>query len=172
MRDEYEIKSDEKVKKPSLYSVVSEYGISPIQMNETETGSLSVEQMYEVPLSVDLDIFENISDDRIQTMPRVSKFLSELRSSIVRNSNNFQGFHYNKLTLEEPTRPGELMIDWIYNYFRAFFSFDDKEGDMYGLIVNNTETRVFKSEFEPLTESKYNEVAAKSVKFITENLLR
>ena len=64
------------------------------------------------------------------------------------------------------------MIDWIYYYFRAFYSFDDNEGDMYGLIVNNTETRQFVSEFKALNESEYNEVAAKSVSFITENLLR
>ena len=42
-----------------------------------------------------------------------------------------------------PTRSGELMIDWIYNYFRVFFSFDDKEGDMYGLILNNSETKIY-----------------------------
>lgn len=156
----------------SEYSAIVEYGTSNSVNSETENGSILQKNKYETPLSSDLDVFENLTDERIQSMPRVSKFLNELRLSIANNSNNLSNIHYNKLTMEEPTRPGELMIDWIYNYFRAFYSFDDKEGDMYGLIVNNTESKKFKSEFEELNESEYDKVAAKSVKFITENILR
>lgn len=172
MTEEYNVIFDEKEVEPSEYNAIIEYGLSHSDNSETQSGSVLRTHEYEIPLSSDLDIFENLKDVRIQSMPRVSKFLNELRLSIVDNTTNLKSIHYNKLTLEEPSRPGELMIDWIYNYFRAFFSFDDKEGDMYGLIVNNTETKNFKSEFEPLNESEYNEVAAKSVKFITENILR
>ena len=172
MTEEYDVLLDEKEVAPSEYSAIVEYGLCHTDNSETQTGSVLHTYKYEPPLSSDLDIFENLKDVRIQTMPRVSRFLNELRLSIVNNTTNLKSIHYNKLTLEESSRPGELMIDWIYNYFRAFFSFDDKEGDMYGLIVNNTETKKFQSEFEPLIESEYSEVAAKSVKFITENILR
>lgn len=172
MTEEYNVLIDEKEVAPSEYNAIVEYGLSHSDNSETQTGSVLRNYKYEIPLSSDLDIFEDLKDVRIQTMPRVSKFLNELRLSIVNNTTNLESIHYNKLTLEESSRPGELMIDWIYNYFRAFFSFDDQEGDMYGLIVNNTETKKFQSEFEPLNESEYNEVAAKSVKFITENILR
>lgn len=172
MTEEYNVLIDEKEVAPSEYNAIVEYGLSHSGSSETQTGSVLRNYKYEIPLSSDLDIFENLKDVRIQTMPRVSKFLNELRLAIVNNTTNLESIHYNKLTLEESSRPGELMIDWIYNYFRAFFSFDDKEGDMYGLIVNNTETKKFQSEFEPLNESEYNEAAAKSVMFITENILR
>ena len=172
MKEEYSVLFDEKKAKPSEYSAIVEYGVSSSDIRETETGSILGKYRYEIPLSSDLDIFANLTNARIQSMPRVSKFLNELRLSIANNSSNLKTIHFNKLSLEESSRPGELMIDWIYNYFRAFFSFDNKEGDMYGLIVNNTETKIFHSEFEPLKESDYNEVAAKSVRFITENILR
>ena len=172
MKEEYSVLIDEERAKPSEYSAVVEYGSSSSDIRETETGSLLSNYKFEIPLSSDLDIFVNLSDARIQSLPRVSKFLNELRLSIVNNASNLKTIHFNKLSLEESSRPGELMIDWIYNYFRAFFSFDDKEGDMYGLIVNNTEKKIFQSEFEPLKESDYDEVTAKSVMFITENILR
>ena len=172
MTEEYNVIFGEKDAAPSEYKAIVEYGLNGSDNGETQTGSVLRKYEYEIPLSSDLDIFENLKDVRIQSMPRVSKFLNELRLSIVNNSTNLKSIQYNKLTVEESSRPGELMIDWIYNYFRAFFSFDDNEGDMYGLIVNNTETKKFQSEFEPLNESEYNEVAAKSVRFITENILR
>lgn len=172
MKEEYSVLFDEERAKPSEYSAIVEYGLSSSDIKKTETGSILNSFKYETPLSSDLDIFVNLADERIQSMPRVSKFLNELRLSIANNSSNLKTIHFNKLSLEESSRPGELMIDWIYNFFRAFFSFDDNEGDMYGLIVNNTETKVFQSEFEPLKESDYDEVAAKSVRFITENILR
>ena len=172
MKEEYTLLYDEEKAKPSEYSAIVEYGVSSSDIRETDTGSILSNFKYEIPLSSDLDIFVNLADSRIQSMPRVSKFLNELRLSIANNSSNLKNIHFNKLSLEESSRPGELMIDWIYNFFRAFFSFDDNEGDMYGLIVNNTETKIFQSEFEPLKESDYDEVAAKSVRFITENILR
>lgn len=172
MSREYDIIIDDKDNGLSQYMVKTEYGLTPSNLGETETGSIIVEEQFEIPLSSDLDIFEGISEESIKSMPRISKFLNELRQSIIDNTSADGSLHYNKLTIEDSSRPGELMIDWIYNYFRAFYSFDDKEGDMYGLIVNNTETRLFKSEFEPLIESEYNEVATKSVRFVIENLLR
>lgn len=28
---------------------------------------------------------------------------------------------------------GDKVIDWIYNYFRVYFSFDQKEENIYGV---------------------------------------
>lgn len=172
MKNEYDIIVEENVQKTAEYVSTEEYCLDVNDKNGTKTGDSVADYRYIQPLPSDLDIFENIADDRLYSMPRVWKFLGELRSSIADNATRLKDIHFNKLSLEESSRPGELMIDWIYNYFRAFYSFDDNEGDMYGLIVNNTETRQFVSEFKALNESEYNEVAAKSVSFITENLLR
>ncbi len=171
MKDEYDILVGDIIQKPTELVSVENY-LDENEISETESGDMSIAFRYIQPLSSDLDIFENLPDSIISTMPRVTKFLEELRMSIVNNVENLKDIHYNKLTVEESSHPGELMIDWIYNYFRAFFSFDDDEGDMYGLIVNNTETKQFISEFQVLKESEYDAIAAKSVGFITENLLR
>lgn len=171
MNDEYDILVGDNNQKLSDY-IPTDFYLDENEMSETESGDMAVSFRYVQPLSSDLDIFEDLPDSIIRTMPRVSKFLDELRLSIVNNVTNLKDIHYNKLTLEETSHPGELMIDWIYNYFRAFFSFDDNEGDMYGLIVNNTETKQFISEFQALKETEYDAIAAKSVGFITENLLR
>lgn len=172
MKDEYDIVIEENVQNTTEYVSEEEYCLDVNDKSETQTGDMVADNKYIQPLPSDLDIFENLSDDRLYSMPRAWRFLGELRASIASNATRLKGIHYNKLSLEESSRPGELMIDWIYNYFRAFYSFDDNEGDMYGLIVNNTETKQFVSEFKALNESEYDEVAAKSVSFITENLLR
>lgn len=172
MNNEYEIIVDGVKHESTNYEDKAEYAFDNMDVLETETGERSYSSVFFTPLSSNLDIFDNLSDVRIESMPRVSHFLSELRLSIMRNLDNLKDIHFNKLSIEESTRPGELMIDWIYNYFRAFYSFDDEEGDMFGLIVNNTEAKQFKSEFLPLIETEYDEVVAKSISFITENLRR
>ena len=172
MNNEYEILVSEAKCESSEYVDKSDYSLDGIEILETETGDLASGALFIKPLSSNLDIFENLSDVQMMSMPRASHFISVLRTSILNNMDSLKDIQYNKLSIEESSRPGELMIDWIYNYFRAFYSFDDVEGDMYGLIVNNTETKEFKSEFQPLKETEYNEVVAKSISFITENLRR
>ena len=41
---------------------------------------------------------------------------------------------------------------------------------MYGLILNNTVRLEFSSEFKPLIESNYNEIAEKTLDFVIKNI--
>ena len=172
MKKEYDILFDRDGMKFSDYSLIANYQINTPENDLTITGSHSKNLCCESILCVELDIFERLPNDIIKSKPRVSRFLDEMRTYMVDNSKNLSDFHYNRLSIELSSNSDELMIDWIYNYFRVFFSFDDNEGDMYGLIENNPQTKIFRSEFCPFNESNYDEVVAKSVKFVTENLIR
>ena len=172
MIKEYDIQYDGGEVKFSNYSLITQYQVDVSENDLTVTGVHSKSLRYESTLCVELDIFDRLPSDIIRSKPRVSRFLDKMRTYIVDNSNYLSELHYNKLSIEQSPNSNELMVDWIYNYFRVFFSFDDNEGDMYGLIENNPQTKIFRSEFLPFNESIYDEVVAKSVKFVTENLIR
>ena len=40
------------------------------------------------------------------------------------------------------------MLDWIYNYFRVYFSFDTDEGNFYGIISSNPEAGSYSNDFK------------------------
>lgn len=126
------------------------------------------------PLPMDLDIFDIALDKRIQTKQRAKDFLERLKLYIQQKNvmTSLENVHFNKLSIEDQNNEGELMVDWIYNYFRVFYSFDDKEGDMYGMIVNDTERVIFASEFKQLKETNYDDVAKETVEFVLENIRR
>lgn len=138
----------------------------------TVTGEQLPKELCTLPLPYDLDIFEVMSDERISSRPRITRFLSKLNDAIQQRGESMENVHLNKLALEDSEKPNQLMIDWLYNYFRAFFSFDDEYGDMYGLIVNNTLSLEFNSEFKPLKETEYDTIAEKTVEFVLENIKR
>lgn len=137
---------------------------------ETSDGILTYLKNYTIPIPNNIDIFDIIHDKRVMSKPRIFKFLLKLRYSIYQRINEISDLCFNKLSIEISERPHELMIDWLYNYFRVFYSFNDIEGDMYGLILNNTMKFEFTSEFKPLIESNYNEIAEKTLDFVIKNI--
>lgn len=172
MIKEYNIQDNGGEVKFSDYSLITQYEVDMSENDLTVTGIHTRGFRYESTLCVELDIFERLPSDIIRSKPRVSRFLDKMRTYMVDNAKYLSDLHYNRLSIEQSSNSSELMVDWIYNYFRVFFSFDDNEGDMYGLIENNPQTKMFRSEFLPFNESNYDEVVAKSVKFVTENLIR
>ncbi len=158
--------------KQATYKDLVQYLTTDDDKEFTISGSLSSLDTLSSPLPFDLDIFDIVSDKRVNSKPRVLFFLSKLKKAIKFRENELQNVHFNKLSIEESEKPDEIMIDWLYNYFRAFFSFDDKQGDMYGLILNNTLKLEFCSEFKPLVEAEYDSIAEKTVEFVVENIRR
>ena len=43
-----------------------------------------------------------------------------------------------------------ISIEWIFNYFRAYFSFESDDEDSYGMIENNKENQEFSNYFRKL----------------------
>lgn len=171
MIDTYEI--DNVVdKNQTTYRDTLQYITSEDSHEFTDTGDVSSLDALTTPLPFDLDIFDIVKDERVSSKPRATIFLSRLRKVIQDRKNSFENIHFNRLSIEESEKPEELMVDWLYNYFRVFYSFDDKQGDMYGLILNNTVSLEFSSEFKPLKVSEYDKVAEKTVDFVVENIRR
>lgn len=57
---------------------------------------------------------------------------------------------------------GSSSLPWIFNYFRAYFSFESDDEDSYGMIENNKENQEFSNYFRKLKPEEY-ELVAKSV---------
>lgn len=171
MKETYEIDNVAE-ENQTTYKDLVQYLTADDDKEFTITGGLSSLDTLSSPLPFDLDIFDIISDKRVNSKPRVLFFLSKLKKAIKLREDELHNIHFNKLSLEESEKPDEIMIDWLYNYFRAFFSFDDRQGDMYGLIKNNTLKLEFCSEFKPLVETEYDSIAEKTVEFVLENIRR
>lgn len=169
MKETYEI---DNVVEKTTYEDLVHYSTLDDEKEFTVTGTISSLDALSSPLPYDLDIFDIITDERVRSRPRAYNFLSKLKKAILVREDELKDIHFNKLSLEVAERPDELMIDWLYNYFRAFFSFDDSQGDMYGLILNNTVKLEFSSEFKPLIEAEYDSIAEKTVEFVLENIRR
>ena len=169
MKDTYDI--DNLVEKTTIENV-AHYLTLEDDKESTVSGSVSSLDDLSSPLPFDLDIFDIIKDERVCSRPRASIFLSKLKKAIQEREDELKNIHFNQLSLEESDKPDELMIDWLYNYFRAFFSFNDSQGDMYGLILNDTVKLEFSSEFKPLIEVEYDSIAEKTVEFVLENIRR
>ncbi len=170
MKETYSI--DNVVDIQSTYEDLLHYFTVDDDKEVTDSGSSSSLDALSAPLPFDLDIFDIITDERVRSRPRVFNFLTKLKQAIQKREDELKNIHFNKLSLEESEKPDELMIDWLYNYFRVFFSFDDNQGDMYGLILNNTLKMEFSSEFKPLIEAEYDSIAEKTVQFVLENIRR
>lgn len=171
MKEEYEV-GELVDQNKNTFELFDDYFSKEFDVEGTSTGDdrLSI-KLYE-PLPYDLDIFDIVRDTRVSSRPRVQNFLSKLKLAIKEREGELYNIHFNKLSLEDSENSNELMIDWIYNYFRAFFYFDDNQGDMYGLVLNNTVNLEFSSEFKPLMETEYEVVAEKTVEFIVHNIKR
>lgn len=61
-----------------------------------------------------------------------------------------------------PAIEATISIEWIFNYFRAYFSFESDDEDSYGMIENNKENQEFSNYFRKLKPEEY-ELVAKSV---------
>lgn len=171
MKREYDIDSINDVVE-NVFNEIQYYDVEDRDASGTSTGEKTPYKQWLSPLSYDLDIFDVVTDQRVLARPRMGKFFMHLKNAIQQKEQDLVNIHFNKLSLEDSDREDEVMVDWIYNYFRAFFSFDDSQGDMYGLILNNTQALEFWSEFKPLIENDYASIAEKTVDFVLENIRR
>lgn len=81
-------------------------------------------------LNGDLDIFTDLPES-VYKEKDVALFLDALRGVIAEE--NPQNVTLSKLIVTEKTDSG-CTLDWIYNYFRLYFSFDKNDGDYFGFM--------------------------------------
>lgn len=129
-------------------------------VDETTSGSFDVSLQRK--LSSDLDIFSELPKE-VFLNTKATFFLSALRNVIL--STDLEGVTLSKLHVSEMTEDS-LMIEWIFNYFRTYFSFEKDDQDSYGMIENNPEAKSFSNQFRVLEINKYEEVAHSIVDYI------
>ncbi len=135
---------------PRHYSVNSDNIQSKLELSSIEATPV---------LDSDIDIFVNLPKD-IYSNKHVSGFLNALRVAL--SISKPKGVTLSKLVVSEKTKQC-ITLDWIYNYFRLYFSFDE-DGDYYGIISDVS--GAFSNEFRPMKTQEYAEVAKSSLDYV------
>lgn len=113
-------------------------------------------------LGGDVDIFTEIPEILYKEKD-VALFLRELREAIVEK--NPQNVTLSKLIVTEKTDTG-CTLDWIYNYFRLYFSFDKIDGDYFGFMSHDTEKESYKNEFKAMKPNDFKNVAKAMLDYV------
>lgn len=113
-------------------------------------------------LDSDIDIFTNLPD-YVYLNKNSALFLRALRKAILKE--NPKNITFSKLVVTEKSETG-FTLEWIYNYFRMYFSFDSVDGNYCGFISHNSEDGTFKNEFKPLNPSEFDDVAIALVDYV------
>lgn len=127
-----------------------------VASEETSSGENSI--AYTRKLSLDTDIFSGLPEFVFENK-KVERFLNVLKNVIA--TSDLEGVTLSKLHLSEYNE-ATISIEWIFNYFRAYFSFESNDEDSYGMIENNRENQEFSNYFRKLKPEEY-ELVAKSV---------
>lgn len=134
----------------------------------TGNGDGDVETMVriDIPLPVEKRIFDGIDISGI-TMSRVRTFIDTF-SEVLRNT-EIGDATLTAMRLERAEDEG-YELEWIYNYFRVYYSFEATGDDSCGFVENNQETGSFKSSFRQMQEADYRMIAEKSINFVINHI--
>ena len=113
-------------------------------------------------LNGDLDIFTDLPES-VYKEKDVALFLDALRAVIAEE--NPQNVTLSKLIVTEKTDSG-CTLDWIYNYFRLYFSFDKNDGDYFGFMSHDTEKELYKNEFKAMKPQDFKNVAKAMLDYV------
>ena len=98
-------------------------------------------------------------------MDHVGLFLAEMKKAILSwDKEELRRVTLPKLQVTEFT-DATLVIEWIFNYFRLYFSFDKMEGDYYGEVMNDLENGKFHNEFKKMELEDFSKVAEAQVAY-------
>lgn len=115
-------------------------------------------------LSPEVDIFTEI-DAEVYENENVKCFLNELRRCLQEwDKEELSKVVLPKLIVTEHT-PESIVLEWIFSYFRLYFSFDLTEGDYYGEVMGNLESEVFRNEFRKMKREDYPLVAEAEIAY-------
>ena len=92
-------------------------------------------------------------------------FLDEMKRTLMNTDRaDLEGVTLSKLRVTEHTDM-TLVLEWIFNYFRLYFSFDKKEGDFFGEVSSDPENRKFHNTFNKMEISDFSKVAEAEVMY-------
>ena len=115
-------------------------------------------------LSPEIDIFTALPAN-VYENDRVKAFLNEMRICLLNwDQDELRGITLPKLRVTEFTDV-TIVIEWIFNYFRLYFSFDQKEGDFYGEVMSDVENGKFHNEFRKMEIEEFQRIAEAEVAY-------
>lgn len=144
----------------SSHADIPKYYAPSIQEETTTTHTKDSKISSTLP--TDLDVFSELPDS-IFLNKRVLAFVNAFKESLHKFS--AENITLSKLRISEQTDT-TIVLDWIYNYFRVYFSFDN-DGDYYGFIINNTEEGEFTNRFMVMKPEQYEDVTQNVIGFVT-----
>lgn len=130
---------------------IGDYHVS----NQTDDAdALSIDKI----LPPEIDIFSELPCFVFEN-EHASVFLREMKRSLLEKSQGkLRGIALPKLLVSDHTE-NSIVLEWIFNYFRLYFSFDPEDGDYYGEVVNNSESEEFRSFSKRMVFEKFPEIA-------------
>lgn len=120
---------------------------------------------FEAPLPVEKRIFDDIDVSSIK-ISKVKEFIQAF-TNLLQNSDTNE-VTLNKMIFEESEEGYEF--EWIYNYFRVYFSFEVNGDDTYGFVEYNTESGSFRSSFNKMTVQEYDSIVEKALNFVINHI--
>lgn len=115
-------------------------------------------------LSPEIDIFSALPSFVFDNK-HAKMFLDEMKRALINiDKADLEGVSLTRLMVTEHTDM-TLVIEWIFNYFRLYFSFDKEEGDFFGEVSNDPENGKFHNTFNKMLVSDYAKVAAAEVMY-------
>ena len=155
-----------KIKLPSYIDEkdLNDYIISHVY-SVNDNNKLEAMANIEAPLPVEKRIFDDIDVHSIK-IPRVLRFIQAFTNQL-RNTETSE-VTMSRMRLVESEDGYDL--EWIYSYFRVYFSFEANGDDTYGFVENNTESGAFQSVFYKLKEEEYDLIVEKVLKFVINHI--
>ena len=115
-------------------------------------------------LSPEVDIFSELPT-KVYNIEYVKLFLDDLRACILNHDpEDFRCITLPKLRVTELTDI-TIVIEWIFNYYRLYFTFDKNEGCFYGVVKNDIENNEFLNEFKKMDQENFSIVAETELEY-------
>ncbi len=121
-------------------------------------------------ISENIDIFTDLSPVVYENKD-AKLVLDSLRHAIIsaRNESKLKDVFLHKLVTSERTET-TLTIEWIFNKFRVFLSFDKGDDPYYGLIYVDTELMEFTDTVQKIDMNHCNDAADTVLNFVLSKL--
>lgn len=156
IRDNYLNNSSSSENKKSI--LMKKYKIS----EDEETIGNNFEFSYMTNIPTDIDIFSDLPE-YVYENNDARYFLEFMRNAIV--TADLEGITLSKLGVSEHSET-ELVIDWIFNYFRLYFSFDSEDGNYFGSISSNPMDKSFSNELRAIDPQKLPKLTKSIINYV------
>lgn len=116
-------------------------------------------------ISPDIDIFSSLPQFVFEN-DHARLFLNAMKSVLMSiDKYELKDVSLSKLIVTEHSNI-TLVLEWIFEYFRFYFSFDKVEGDSWGEVFNDLSKGKFYNSFNKMEKEDYKNIAKKEVNLV------